>query len=77
MCLVVVFILCMYLLCCRLNEKGLFDYLLLNDDLDATASELERIAEVWWWTLHAALDHSAAQLYRCSWLKAACSWQLA
>lgn len=32
--------------CCRLNEKGLFDYLLLNDDLTATAAELERIAEV-------------------------------
>jgi hypothetical protein len=29
-----------------LNERGLFDYLLLNDDLDATAAELERIAEV-------------------------------
>lgn len=29
-----------------LNEKGLYDYLLLNDDLDATAAELERIAEV-------------------------------
>lgn len=31
---------------CSLNERGLFDYLLLNDDLEATAAELERIAEV-------------------------------
>lgn len=28
-----------------LNERGLFDYLLLNDDLDNTATELFRIAE--------------------------------
>ncbi len=27
-----------------LNEHGLFDYLLVNDDLDAAASELQRIA---------------------------------
>lgn len=33
-------------MCCRLNERGLFDYLLLNDDLEATTAELERIAEV-------------------------------
>jgi hypothetical protein len=33
-------------LACSLNERGLFDYLLLNDDLDATAAELERVAEV-------------------------------
>lgn len=30
---------------CSLNERGLFDYLLLNDDLDATAAELSRIAQ--------------------------------
>jgi hypothetical protein len=30
---------------CSLNERGLFDYLLLNDDLDATATELSRIAQ--------------------------------
>jgi guanylate kinase len=29
-----------------LNEHGLFDYLLVNDDLESTAAELERIAEV-------------------------------
>eukprot|EP00878_Enallax_costatus_P014239 GHUV01014894.1.p1 GENE.GHUV01014894.1~~GHUV01014894.1.p1 ORF type:complete len:536 (+),score=178.69 GHUV01014894.1:286-1893(+) len=28
-----------------LNERGLFDYLLLNDDLETTAAELARIAE--------------------------------
>lgn len=28
-----------------LNERGLFDYLLLNDDLEATAAELSRIAQ--------------------------------
>lgn len=43
---------CVTLLCwctfwlCSLNERGLFDYLLLNDDLDATSAELERVAEV-------------------------------
>lgn len=40
-----------YWSCClsrSLNEHGLFDYLLVNDDLEATASELERIAEVCW-----------------------------
>jgi hypothetical protein len=31
---------------CRLNERGLFDYLLLNDDLEATTAKLERVAEV-------------------------------
>jgi hypothetical protein len=30
---------------CSLNERGLFDYMLLNDDLDATATELSRIAQ--------------------------------
>lgn len=34
-----------FLLSCSLNERGLFDYLLLNDDLDNTAAELARIAE--------------------------------
>lgn len=31
---------------CSLNEKGLFDYLLVNEDLSTTAAELERIAQV-------------------------------
>jgi hypothetical protein len=30
---------------CSLNERGLFDYLLLNDELEATVAELSRIAQ--------------------------------